>query len=75
MDLKNEDDNGKVFIDDLNKVRLANPDLFESSNTLKEESDHFIGQLEDFSSLVHSVRSTLEEVSYPKSLCYDKIDF
>uniref|UniRef100_A0A915D6R4 Uncharacterized protein n=1 Tax=Ditylenchus dipsaci TaxID=166011 RepID=A0A915D6R4_9BILA len=29
--------------DDLNKIRLANPDLFESSNTLKEESDHFIG--------------------------------
>uniref|UniRef100_A0A915D522 Uncharacterized protein n=1 Tax=Ditylenchus dipsaci TaxID=166011 RepID=A0A915D522_9BILA len=48
--------------DDLNKIRLANPDLFESSNTLKEESDHFIGQLKDFSSLVHSVRSTLEQV-------------
>ncbi|KAI1717123.1 intraflagellar transport complex b, subunit 20 domain-containing protein [Ditylenchus destructor] len=57
-----DQENDKVFIDDLNRIRLANPDVLESSNALKEESEQFIGQIDAFNSLVQNVRTTLEEV-------------
>ncbi|KAH7720834.1 intraflagellar transport protein 20 [Aphelenchoides avenae] len=54
--------NSDVVIDDLNRIRIANPDVVESSNALKGESEHFVDTIDAFNSLVNNILPTLSEI-------------
>ncbi|KAL7080495.1 hypothetical protein ACQ4LE_000030 [Meloidogyne hapla] len=64
MDRQIDDDfaNRKVFIDDLNHIRLVNPALLESSSNLAKEGKHFIGQFDSFIKTVREVREAMEKI-------------
>jgi len=77
MDRQGDDDfaNRKVFIDDLNHIRLVNPGeerkkinfknylaLLESSSSLVKEGKQFIGQFDNFIKTVRDVREAMEKV-------------
>nr|CAD2194649.1 unnamed protein product [Meloidogyne enterolobii] len=64
MDRQVDDDfaNRKVFIDDLNHIRLVNPALLESSSSLVKEGKQFIGQFDNFIKTVRDVREAMEKI-------------
>nr|CAD2138669.1 unnamed protein product [Meloidogyne enterolobii]CAD2163031.1 unnamed protein product [Meloidogyne enterolobii] len=64
MDRQGDDDfaNRKVFIDDLNHIRLVNPALLESSSSLVKEGKQFIGQFDNFIKTVRDVREAMEKI-------------
>jgi len=53
---------GKVFIDDLNKIRLVDPGMMESSSNLIKESGEFLAHYETFQERVNGIKMTIERV-------------
>uniref|UniRef100_A0AC35FD01 Intraflagellar transport protein 20 n=1 Tax=Panagrolaimus sp. PS1159 TaxID=55785 RepID=A0AC35FD01_9BILA len=51
-----------IVIDELNQVRLVNPDLTEDAQQLNNETANFVNKLTKFDELVESIASMLTEV-------------
>uniref|UniRef100_A0A183BQW7 Uncharacterized protein n=1 Tax=Globodera pallida TaxID=36090 RepID=A0A183BQW7_GLOPA len=52
----------KVFVDELNQIRLVNPALIDSVAKLAAEGKEFIGQFEHFLGSVSDVREAMETI-------------
>uniref|UniRef100_A0AC35FJS4 Uncharacterized protein n=1 Tax=Panagrolaimus sp. PS1159 TaxID=55785 RepID=A0AC35FJS4_9BILA len=51
-----------IVIDELNQVRLVNPDLTEDAQQLNNETANFVNKLTRFDELVESIASMLTEL-------------
>uniref|UniRef100_A0A914HW16 Uncharacterized protein n=1 Tax=Globodera rostochiensis TaxID=31243 RepID=A0A914HW16_GLORO len=52
----------KVFVDELNQIRLVNPALIDSVAKLAAEGREFVGQFEHFLGSVSDVREAMETI-------------
>uniref|UniRef100_A0AC34GT57 Intraflagellar transport protein 20 n=1 Tax=Panagrolaimus sp. ES5 TaxID=591445 RepID=A0AC34GT57_9BILA len=51
-----------IVIDELNQVRLVNPDLTEDAQQLNNETSNFVNKLTRFDELVESIATMLTEL-------------
>ncbi|TMS36671.1 hypothetical protein L596_003777 [Steinernema carpocapsae] len=52
-----------LHIDDLNKIRLLEPDLSNAAEQLKQECNNFSEKMSSFKDFIESVVDTLEQLS------------
>ena len=63
-----EDLNAKgLYVDDLQKLRVMDPDMAEQTKSLKEECGGFVEQMGDFQKMADSFILLTDEVKKPEN--------